>query len=53
VVNDPAQRKALYERLLLALKDYEDPWAQAVKQPAVRREYEVIKIKEITAEVVS
>jgi nitrite reductase (NADH) large subunit len=53
VVNDPAQRKALYERLLLALKDYEDPWAQAVKKPAVRREYEVIKIKEITAEVVS
>jgi len=51
VVNDPLKRKALYERLLFALKDYEDPWREAVEKPAVRREYQVIEIKE--AEVVS
>jgi nitrite reductase (NADH) large subunit len=51
VVSDPLKRKALYERLLFALKDYEDPWREAVEKPAVRREYQVIEIKE--AEVVS
>jgi len=51
VVNDPARRKALYERLLFALKDYADPWREAVEKPAVRREYQIIEIKE--AEVVS
>jgi nitrite reductase (NADH) large subunit len=49
VVDDPVRRKDLYERLLFALQDYEDPWQQAVQQPAVRREYEVIKIKEVEA----
>jgi nitrite reductase (NADH) large subunit len=51
VVNDPLKRKALYERLLFALKDYADPWREAVEKPAVRREYQVIEIRE--AEVVS
>jgi nitrite reductase (NADH) large subunit len=51
VVNDPLKRKALYERLLFALKDYADPWREAVEKPAVRRDYQVIEIKE--AEVVS
>ena len=49
VVDDPARRKDLYERLLFALQDYEDPWQQAVQQPTVRREYEVIRIKEVEA----
>jgi nitrite reductase (NADH) large subunit len=49
VVNDALQRQALYERLLFALQDYEDPWQQAVKQPLLRREYEVIEIKGVTA----
>ena len=49
VVNDAPGRQALYERLLFALQDYEDPWQQAVQQPAVRREYEVIHIKGATA----
>jgi nitrite reductase (NADH) large subunit len=48
VVNDAPGRQALYERLLFALQDYEDPWQQAVQQPAVRREYEVIQIKGAT-----
>ena len=48
VVDDAVKRKALYDRLLFALQDYEDPWAQAVEQPVVRREYEVIKLVEKT-----
>jgi nitrite reductase (NADH) large subunit len=51
VVNDPVRRKALYERLLFALKDYEDPWREAVEKPAVRREYQIIEIKELATEV--
>jgi hypothetical protein len=47
VVEDAEKRKALYERLLFALQDYEDPWQAAVAKPAVRREYEVIRIKEV------
>ena len=49
VVEDSELRKALYERLLFSLQDYEDPWAQAVQQPVLRREYEVIKLKEVVA----
>ena len=49
VVDDAARRKALYERLLFALQDYEDPWQQAVQQPALRREYEVIQLQEVPA----
>jgi hypothetical protein len=35
---------------LFALQDYEDPWQAAVAAPAVRREYEVIRLKEVPAE---
>ena len=44
VVDDATQRGELYARLRDALQDYEDPWTQAVQQPAVRREYEVIQL---------
>jgi nitrite reductase (NADH) large subunit len=53
VVEDATKRKELYERLLFALQDYEDPWQAAVAKPAVRREYEVIRIKEVAAELLS
>ena len=53
VVDDPMRRKELYERLLFALQDYEDPWQQAVEKPALRREYEVIPLKEVPMEAVS
>ena len=43
VVEDAENRKRLYERLLYALKDYEDPWRAAVEQPLVRREYEKLE----------
>ena len=46
VVDDATQRGELYARLRDALQDYEDPWTQAVQQPAVRREYEVIQLVE-------
>jgi nitrite reductase (NADH) large subunit len=44
VVEDAARRKELYERLLFSLQDYEDPWAAAVAQPVVRREYEKLEV---------
>jgi nitrite reductase (NADH) large subunit len=44
VVEDAARRKELYERLLFSLQDYEDPWAAAVTQPVVRREYEKLEV---------
>ncbi|MBI5862682.1 MAG: NAD(P)/FAD-dependent oxidoreductase [Rhodocyclales bacterium] len=49
VVEDSVRRKELHQRLLFALQDYEDPWQQAVEKQAVRREYEVIKLVEVTA----
>ena len=53
VVHDPLLRKDLFERLLFALQDYEDPWQAAVAKPALRREYEVINLKEVPAEALS
>jgi nitrite reductase (NADH) large subunit len=44
VVEDAARRKELHERLLFSLQDYEDPWAAAVTQPVVRREYEKLEV---------
>ncbi len=47
VVEDAVRRKELTERLLFALKDYEDPWKKAVNQTpaqAQRRQYEIIEI---------
>ncbi|QDX80018.1 nitrite reductase large subunit [Denitratisoma sp. DHT3] len=44
VVDDAARRRALYARLLDALRDYRDPWAEAVAKAAVRREYELLEI---------
>jgi len=49
VLDDEARRKELYERLLYALQDYEDPWKEAVQKPAVRREYQTIQLMEVPA----
>jgi nitrite reductase (NADH) large subunit len=49
VVADADNRKALYERLLFALQDYEDPWAERAAERAggaLKREFEVIAVKE-------
>jgi nitrite reductase (NADH) large subunit len=45
VLDDASMRKALHERLLYALQNYEDPWNAAVHKPAVRREFELLEIK--------
>ncbi len=44
VVDDPENRRRLYERLLYALQGYEDPWAAAASKPSVKREYEKLEI---------
>lgn len=44
VVEDAANRKALYERLLYALQGYQDPWAERVDNSPKRRQYELISI---------
>ena len=44
VLDDEARRKELYERLLFALQNYEDPWSAAVQKPAVRREFEILEV---------
>ena len=40
VLDDTANRKALYERLLFALQDYVDPWQARAEQPELRRNFE-------------
>jgi nitrite reductase (NADH) large subunit len=44
VVEDAANRKALYERLLYSLQGFEDPWQEVVHKPPLRREYEILEI---------
>ncbi|MBP8213942.1 MAG: nitrite reductase large subunit NirB [Propionivibrio sp.] len=44
VLEDETRRKELYERLLFALQNYEDPWNAAVQKPAVRREFEILEV---------
>ena len=48
VLGDAGKRRELYERLLFALQDYEDPWTEAVAKPAVRREYQTIVLKDVS-----
>ncbi|MDE2586176.1 MAG: hypothetical protein KGN39_12340, partial [Betaproteobacteria bacterium] len=47
VVEDAANRKALYERLLFALQDAKDPWAErfeASAKPELKREFEILEV---------
>jgi len=44
VVEDAANRKVLYERLLYALQGYEDPWLERAKPSQARREFEIISV---------
>jgi nitrite reductase (NADH) large subunit len=45
VVDDAANRKALYERLLYALAGSKDPWQERVAQSDKRREFEPIVLE--------
>ncbi|MFM9912453.1 MAG: nitrite reductase large subunit NirB [Methylophilaceae bacterium] len=44
VVEDAANRRELYERLLYSLQGYVDPWAERAQPSKVRREFEVLEI---------
>ena len=47
VLEDAGQRKALYERLLFALQNYKDPWAEIFGDKSggtLKREFEIIKV---------
>ncbi len=44
VLDDAANRKALYERLLFALQDYEDPWKEHAQKPELRRAFEPLSV---------
>ncbi|HRH75530.1 MAG TPA: nitrite reductase large subunit, partial [Zoogloea sp.] len=49
VLEDAESRSALLERLLFALQDYTDPWAQICEDPSGgprKREFETIKVQE-------
>ena len=43
MIDDAANRKALYERLLFALQDEKDPWVEEVKG-IKRREFELLEL---------
>lgn len=45
VVNDPAQRRELAQRLEQTLQSHQDPWRQVVSSDEERREYEFIQIE--------
>ena len=47
VLEDASKRKALYERLLFALQNYKDPWAEIFEDKSggtLKREFEIIKV---------
>ena len=47
MLEDAGQRKALYERLLFALQNYKDPWAEIFEDKSggtLKREFEIIKV---------
>lgn len=44
VVEDANNRRALYERLLYALQDYEDPWVEQRREPSHKRQFEIIPV---------
>ena len=47
VLEDAEQRKAMYERLLFALQNYKDPWAEIFEDKpggTLKREFEIIKV---------
>jgi nitrite reductase (NADH) large subunit len=46
VVDDAENRKALYQRLLFAVQDYKDPWAERAADAAaapLRRQFETLE----------
>lgn len=47
VLEDTDSRRALHEKLLFALQDYSDPWAEISNDPSggsLKRDFEIIKV---------
>ncbi len=47
VLEDAGKRKALYEKLLFALQNYKDPWAEIFEDKSggkLKRDFELIKV---------
>ena len=44
ILEDEPRRKELYERMLYSLQGFEDPWLQAVKDPEIRKRYEILAV---------
>jgi len=47
VLEDPERRKALHERLKFSLSLEQDPWKQRLEQPQLKKEFEVIPVKNL------
>ena len=43
----PARRKALHERLQFSLSFEQDPWKERLEQPLLKKEFEVIPVKQL------
>ena len=47
VLEDSERRKALHERLKFSLSLEQDPWKQRLEQPQLKKEFEVIPVKNL------
>jgi nitrite reductase (NADH) large subunit len=51
VLEDPVRRKALNERLQFSLSFEQDPWKERLEQPLLKKEFEVIPVKNLEVSV--
>ena len=47
VLEDPARRQTLNERLQFSLSFEQDPWKERLEQPLLKKEFEVIPVKQL------
>jgi len=47
VLEDPARRQALNERLQFSLSFEQDPWKERLEQPLLKKEFDVISVKQL------
>ena len=47
VLEDPARRQALNERLQFSLSFEQDPWKERLEQPLLKKEFDVIPVKQL------
>ncbi len=51
VLEDPERRKALNDRLQFSLSFEQDPWKERLEQPLLKKEFEVIPVKNLEVSV--